>query len=51
MNGSPAGDGSDTLTITTPGSSFTISVTATDANNLSGWTSVNVNIGGPSCQQ
>lgn len=51
VNGSAAGDGSDTLTITTPGSNFTISVTATDANQLSGGTSVNVRVGGGSCEQ
>jgi subtilisin family serine protease len=49
VNGNPSGDGSDTLTITTPSSAFTIAVTATDANSLQGSTSVSVGIGGTTC--
>jgi hypothetical protein len=50
VNGNPAGDGSETLSITTPGSAFTIGVTATDANNLQAITSLSVRIGGSTCQ-
>jgi subtilisin family serine protease len=50
VNGNPAGDGTDTLTITTPSSAFTIGVTATDANGLQASNSLSVSIGGPSCQ-
>lgn len=49
VNGSPAGDGSDVLNITTPRSAFTIAVSATDANGLYAWTSVSVSIGGTGC--
>jgi hypothetical protein len=50
VNGNPAGDDSDTLTITTPSSAFTIGVSATDANSLHATSSLSVSIGGISCQ-
>lgn len=46
VNGSPAGDGSNTMSITSPGTDFTITVTATDAHGLSGSASVLISVGG-----
>ncbi|MGD0991528.1 MAG: hypothetical protein ABR998_03575 [Gemmatimonadales bacterium] len=50
VNGNPAGDGSDTLSITTPGSAFTIAVVATDANGLHASNQLSVSIGGSTCE-
>jgi serine protease len=49
VNGSAAGNGSDTLTINTPSAGFTIAVVASDAGGQHAATSVSVSIGGTSC--
>ncbi len=51
LNGAPAGNGSDTLSVTTPSSNFTITATAIDANGYSGISGLTVRIGGGTCAQ
>jgi subtilisin family serine protease len=52
VNGSPAGNGTNTLGISTPGSDFTISVVATSANGLTGVNAITVGVGGvTSCNE
>ncbi len=46
VDGLPAGDGTSTLTLLTPGSDFTITVVAYDTNSRSGGTSIRVAVGG-----
>jgi hypothetical protein len=47
-NGAPAGDNSNTLNITTPGSGFLITVVAVDANGLANGQNLWVDVGGVS---
>ena len=46
VNGEPAGNGTNTLSITTPETSFTVSVVATSANGLTGGNTITVGVGG-----
>ena len=46
VNGEPVGNGTNTLSITTPWSNFSISVVATSANGLTGGNTVSVGVGG-----
>jgi subtilisin len=51
VNGAPAGDGSETLTISTPSSNFVIIVTAVDANDYTGTSGLTVTVGGGNCNE
>jgi hypothetical protein len=51
INGVGAGNGTDTLSITTPASNFAMTVTAIDANGYSGIVGDSVRVGGRQCLQ
>ena len=51
VNGAPAGDGSETLSISTPSSNFMIIVTAVDANGYTGTSGLTVTVGGGNCSE
>ena len=51
VNGAPAGDGTETLSMTTLSSNFTITATAIDANGYTGISGMTVTVGGTGCAE